>query len=116
MSGGRAWDGAREADVMAAWWRRHQHDDPKLLLERESQTTRQNALRVGQLCREMGYGHVVLVTCDFHMARARRLFESEGLIVSVSPAIKSRSWAERAKLRLREWGAYELGRWESMFK
>lgn len=100
---------------MERWWSENEGNGI-LITEEKSLTTRQNAREVGRLCREMGYRHVVLVTCDFHMPRARRLFESQGLRVTSSPARVERSIWERWRLSFREWGAAQLSRWEGLMR
>lgn len=108
MSGGKPWHGALESEVMAAWWRQHVEDPAELLLERDSQTTRENALYSAQLLGERGLSRVGLVTCDFHMTRAAFLFRRAGLDVLPLPAVHPRSPQDRLRLLLREWGATGL--------
>jgi len=53
-----------------------------LVLEARSRSTRENALYSKELA---GVGEVVLVTSDYHMWRARRVFERVGLRVVAVP-------------------------------
>lgn len=112
LSGGRKWDGASESQVMQAWWQDAGALPATLLTEDSSLTTRQNAAEVARLCEKLGYRHIVLVTCDFHMARATRLFRRQGLVVTRAPAQKERALMERVRLSFREWGAEILGHFE----
>jgi uncharacterized SAM-binding protein YcdF (DUF218 family) len=112
LSGGRKWAGASESEVMHAWWQNSGALSSALITEDSSLTTRQNAAEVARLCEKLGYRHIVLVTCDFHMARAARLFRRQGLEVTCAPAHKRRALTERLRLTLREWGAEILGYFE----
>jgi uncharacterized SAM-binding protein YcdF (DUF218 family) len=59
--------------------------DHRVLRERCSLTTRDNARLSAELLRRRGTGTITLVTCDWHMARAVALFEQERLVVSPHP-------------------------------
>jgi uncharacterized SAM-binding protein YcdF (DUF218 family)/cyclophilin family peptidyl-prolyl cis-trans isomerase len=109
MSGGKLWEGHAECQVMAHWWRESGRSSEKLFEEPESLTTRQNARQVAKLCQELQYRSVVLVTCDFHMKRAQRLFEKHGLITTPAPAVTKRSAWANFRLMVREEGARILG-------
>lgn len=115
LSGGRKWDGVSESAVMHAWWRASGALSIHLVTEDSSLTTRQNAVEVARLCEKLGYRRIVLVTCDFHMARASRLFRRQGLWVTPAPAHKKRTPVEGLRLKLREWGAEILGHYERWF-
>lgn len=82
VSGGRSWDGIVEADAMAA--RLAQLGVPRtaIVRERASLDTRDNARFSAAVCSRRGIESVVLVTCAFHLARARLCFEREGLAVA----------------------------------
>lgn len=116
LSGGKSWDGFQESVVMTTWWREQGSRSAKLHAENESLTTRENALRVAELCARLGYRHIALVTCDFHMQRAGRLFARERLVVTPVPANSRLSRVGRFRLRLREWGASILGEVDSWIR
>lgn len=105
MSGGRTWSGHQESEVMSAWWRKHHPESESVLREKVSMFTKENAELTAQLCRDLGYRHIILVTCDFHMARAERLFKKEALYVTSCEAVFSRSKFQNLRLQMREWGA-----------
>ncbi len=109
MSGGKTWGAVAESAAMRRWWMEVGPGTGKVVEESESQTTRENALRVAQLCRELDYRHVLLVTCDFHMKRARWLFSRQKLLVTEAPATSPLSTRRRLGLMVREWGAALLG-------
>lgn len=113
MSGGKSWDGFQESQVMAAWWRAEGRETAALFAENDSHSTRENALRVAELCARLGYRHVALVTCDFHMKRARWLFARQRLQVTAIPADSGLRPLGRLRLHLREWGAAVLGEIDS---
>lgn len=90
-SGGRAWGGAVEADVLAEAIVRHGVPERQVVRERCSMTTIDNARYVAALIERRGahgeaLGNVVLVTCDWHMPRARAHFVEAGLTVVEAPA------------------------------
>jgi uncharacterized SAM-binding protein YcdF (DUF218 family) len=78
-SGGKLWQGVMEADAFARSLLELGVPGDRLLSERESLTTRGNARGVERLLREQRVGSVGLVTCDWHMPRALRLFRRVGL-------------------------------------
>jgi uncharacterized SAM-binding protein YcdF (DUF218 family) len=90
-SGGRAWGGAVEADAFAAAVVRLGVPERQVVRERCSMTTIDNARYVAALTERRGAhgeapGSVVLVTCDWHMPRARTHFANVGLTVVEAPA------------------------------
>ncbi len=115
LSGGRKWDGTSESQAMSVWWSREGTDAP-VVLEDDSLTTLGNARCVARLCAEHGYHCVHLVTCDFHMKRATRLFRKMGLSVISHPAPSPRRPWLRFRLAIREWGARCLSPFESLIK
>ena len=85
-SGGKLWQGFRECEVFAAGLRALGVPPERVLEERASLTTRGNACGVAELLRERVAGRVGLVTCDFHMPRALRLFRRVGIAPVALPA------------------------------
>lgn len=112
MSGGKKWDEIRECRAMTEWWHQHATEGTPAIEEFHSLTTRQNSHWVAKLSREHGFRHVILITCDFHMRRAQRIFEDDGLRVTPQVASHTRSLSERLRLGVREWGADLLRHFE----
>lgn len=115
MSGGKIWQGVSESEAMAKWWLNHA-PATQLIQEDQSLTTAENAKYVAQLCRERSIEEILLVTCDFHMPRARRLFERHNLRVVPKPSPSPKNGWLRFRHQLREWGACLLSPLESLFK
>jgi uncharacterized SAM-binding protein YcdF (DUF218 family) len=84
-SGGKSWQGVMEAEAFARHLARRGVPEARLLLERESMTTRGNARGTARLLRGRATNRVGLVTCDWHMPRALRLFERFGLRATPLP-------------------------------
>lgn len=122
VSGGRTWSGHREADVMAAWLLARGVEERRILCERESETTIQNArcvarllgssLATASLATPGRYRTLGLVTSDFHLKRAVRLFEKEGFTVVPFSATSTVSAWTKKRLAIREWGAALLARFQ----
>lgn len=113
VSGGRPWEGHREADVMAEWLVKRGASRENLILEAESLTTLENARKVAALLTTRGWQRVGLVTSDFHVQRAVRLFRDEGAVVRPFAARSDVGFFTALRLRARELGAHLLGRFES---
>ncbi len=90
---------------MARWWTEHLTPHSPVIEERQSLTTEQNARYVSEICKQLEYSHIALITCDFHMARAQRLFEKYDLQVTPVRARSYYSWTKMFKVQCREWGA-----------
>lgn len=104
VSGGKRWGDATEAeamrDALVAGGVEHEAID----LEQLSQTTFENAMFSAARLEREGVDTIGLVTCDWHMPRARALFERRGLRVVELPAA---SPPAQARTRLYR-GAREL--------
>ncbi|HEX2872681.1 MAG TPA: ElyC/SanA/YdcF family protein [Polyangiaceae bacterium] len=108
-SGGKAWQGARECEVFAEGLVARGVPAAQVLQERESLTTRGNARGVAELLRDKAPRRVGIVTCDWHMPRALRLFRRVGFDPIAVPATSpprslhvtaARSVRERVSLAL----------------
>ena len=58
-------------------------------VESTSRTTAENAANLAPLLKEAGITHVALVTHAWHMERAKRLFERQGMTVIPAPTVWS---------------------------
>lgn len=107
VSGGRRWNGVAEADALADALVLAGVPREALVLERESQTTHENAVMTARLLGADSKRSVGVVTCDWHLPRALYCFERAGLTASglgaVSPPL---SPARRLYRTLREQGAW----------
>lgn len=84
LAGGPA--GAGEvtvASVMAAYLEGAHVPADKILLESKSHSTRENALFVQEMLREIPAGKVVLLTSDYHTRRAEAVFRHLGMNLAV---------------------------------
>jgi uncharacterized SAM-binding protein YcdF (DUF218 family) len=81
VTGGRTWDGLVEADAMYAALVADGVPAASIVRERCALTTRDNARLSARLVRRLGGRAVSLVTCDWHMPRARAIFEGHGMEV-----------------------------------
>jgi cyclophilin family peptidyl-prolyl cis-trans isomerase/uncharacterized SAM-binding protein YcdF (DUF218 family) len=98
VSGGRVWGGVVEADGMREALARCGVSRGRVVGERCSHSTRENAHFTALLLGRAKIQDVVLVTCDWHAARAAALFRRAGLCVRLAPAT---SPPTRCSLRLR---------------
>lgn len=111
VSGGRRWDGFVEADVLGAELVRQGVPEGALLLERRSQSTRENARYTAELLGPLGARKVFVVSCDWHLPRALFCFERFGLEAEAVPApAPPLPFARRTLRQLREEGAWLLDR------
>lgn len=99
-----------EAAAMAAYLKAQGVPDEDILLEQDSRNTRENLRFAKRIMEANGYRTCVLVTSDYHMARARLLAAQEGLSVTCSRARSD--WPGIWFSRVREclsWIKYGLG-------
>ena len=85
VSGGRKWRGIVEADAMRDALVKAGVGEERIVRERCSYSTRENALYVRRILGRRGVDEVAIVTCDWHMPRAAALFRAEGLRVREVP-------------------------------
>jgi uncharacterized SAM-binding protein YcdF (DUF218 family) len=97
--GGLSWAGEVEADAIARILVEGGVPDESIVRERASRDTFENAIHAATILRERGIEGVVLVTCSWHLPRARGLFERVGLRVvdgvgvpPPNPTIGARLW------------------------
>lgn len=102
VSGGKVWDCLSEARAMRRELMRLGVPGDAIQEEARSHSTRENARFTQLLLSERGVGRVGLVTCDFHMRRAARLFREYGLEVEEYPAPSPISNMTRARRALSE--------------
>lgn len=91
-----------EAAAMRAIALRAHVTDAQLELESASTTTLENAARCAA---QMPEREVLLVTCDFHLARASAIFREAGFTVWPVPSRRLLSRADRARLMTKETAA-----------
>jgi len=72
---------ASEAEAMLRFMRDLGVPAPALVLENRSRNTSQNAEYSAEILAGQGINRILLVTSAYHMPRARRLFEAQGLEV-----------------------------------
>lgn len=109
VSGGAVWDGAVEADVLAAELVRRGVPEAALLLERRSRSTRQNARYTARLVQPLGVRRVGLVSSDYHLPRAIFCFRRVGFLAEPVPAVTPPLPFVRRTLRqLRELSSWAL--------
>jgi uncharacterized SAM-binding protein YcdF (DUF218 family) len=106
FAGGESTPGVIEADVMAAYAEAQGVPKPALLRERASRDTIENARYTVMLLREaLGLDRkprIVLVTSDYHIARASRLLRCAGAEVVPAPVNLVQTARERRKRRRSE--------------
>lgn len=81
VSGGSGNESAPEADLGAQMLRELGVDPARILRERKSRNTRENAVEVAAMVRDAGLERLALVTSAFHMQRALGCFRAVGLSV-----------------------------------
>lgn len=102
--------GAVEADELARLLIEDGVPDDRIVRERTSRDTRENARNAARLLRDLGpraHEEVIVVTCSWHLPRATRLFERAGLRVSgvgvppPNPTLLQRVfWAGRERISM----------------
>lgn len=99
-----------EAAAMAAYLKAQGVPGEDILLEQDSRNTRENLRFAKRIMEANGYRTCVLVTSDYHMARARMLAAQEGLSATGSRAggRGPGAWLSRVRECL-SWIKYGLG-------
>jgi uncharacterized SAM-binding protein YcdF (DUF218 family) len=85
LSGGGEDSERSEAELMADVLQVMAVPSDKLLLERHSRDTHDNAVNAAGMLRDRNMQSVLLVTSAFHMRRSQALFEAQGLKVIPAP-------------------------------
>lgn len=91
-----------EASAMLTIAQRAGVSRERIELESASTTTLENAARCAE---QMSEREVLLVTCDFHLARAAAIFREAGFKVWPVPSKRSISRADRSRLMVKETAA-----------
>jgi uncharacterized SAM-binding protein YcdF (DUF218 family) len=84
ISGGSADSMPAEAELLAQQLQALQIPRKQLLLETQSRTTYDNAVMGGEMLKNAGLKHILLVTSGAHMRRSLALFENQGLQVTAA--------------------------------
>jgi uncharacterized SAM-binding protein YcdF (DUF218 family) len=107
VSGGRRWNGVVEADALGAALAARGVPEARMLLERESRTTHENAVKTAKLLLSSDQRRVGVVTCDWHLPRALYCFRRAGFepsgIPAISPPLPPLSSLYRALRELVAW-------------
>ena len=74
----------------------------QLVVEAESRSTFENAARSAELLSATNEKEILLVTCDFHVARATAHFRAAGLNVWPVPSLRSLTPADRLRVTSKE--------------
>lgn len=95
FSGGSPDGRPTEAETMARLARDLGATDELLSLETSSRSTFENAARSAEWLAARGEREILLVSCDFHLARAGAHFRTHGLTVWPVPSRRSLTTADR---------------------
>ncbi len=76
------YEGVACAEMMAALLRDLGVPNERILVEKQSRTTQENAVECAKLLKEKGVTRIVLVTDACHLVRAAALFRGQGLAVT----------------------------------
>ena len=107
VTGGRRWEGLVEADALAEALVERGVPREALLLERESGTTHENALKTARILSARELRSIGVVTCDWHLRRALYCFRRAGFDAVGLGAVSPPTTPGRRLLRtLREQGAW----------
>lgn len=77
----------------------------ELALEPDSRSTFENAARSAEWLRAHGETELILVSCDFHLARATAHFRGRGLKVWPVPSLRALSAGNRVLVTVKELAA-----------
>lgn len=102
LSGGTPDGRPTEASVMARLAREAGAPLDALELEEKSRSTFENARECAALLRARGESEVLLVSCDFHLARAGAHFRQHGFTVWPVPSSRRLSAADRLMVATKE--------------
>ncbi|MFZ5440238.1 MAG: YdcF family protein [Myxococcota bacterium] len=105
LSGGSPDARRTEARVMASLARQLGLTDEQLVLEEQSRSTFENAARCATILADAGVREVLLVTCDFHLARATAHFRAHRLTVWPVASLRALTAADRLMATARETAA-----------
>ena len=90
------------AELIRGFLAGHGIDVSNVVTETKSTSTEENALQVTPILREGGTGRIMLLTSDYHVWRAVRVFRKQGLNIEVWPVpdVLKRygAWPNRAAL------------------
>ncbi|WP_394833890.1 YdcF family protein [Pendulispora rubella] len=112
VSGGRMWNGVVEADALATALAERGVPKEYIVRERCSFHTVDNARFSAVLLERRGIREVSLVTCDWHLPRARRIFQRQGLSVHEVPA---KSPPPGVRRRVWRWGRERVAEWLALW-
>lgn len=105
LSGGAPDQRPTEAHTMARVAGSLGATDSQLVLEAASRSTFENAARSAELLAASGETEILLVTCDFHLARACAHFRAAGLTVWPVPSVRSLTTSDRLRVTGKELAA-----------
>ncbi|WP_394844370.1 YdcF family protein [Pendulispora brunnea] len=113
VSGGRMWNGVVEADALATALVERGVPKEYIVRERCSFHTVDNARFSSVLLARREIREVSLVTCDWHLPRARRIFERQGL--AVVREVPAKSPERGVRHRVWRWGRERVAEWLALW-
>ncbi len=102
LSGGTPDARAAEAVTMARLATERGAREEQLALENESRSTFENAARCAEWLAARGENEILLVSCDFHLARATAHFRRRGITVWPVPSPRSLTRSNRLLVTAKE--------------
>jgi len=114
-SGSLSQQDMKEADYMKNFLMNMGIPESRILIERESRNTFENAKNTAEILDAMPYGNLLLITSATHMPRAQACFKKAGLVFETYPANPVYS---RDSYGLKTWllpNPRVMGSWQSLF-